>query len=200
MPTRERILLAAIGLFADRGYTGTSIRDIAQAVDLSESAIYRHFRSKDTILDSLLAEFERRLYQPLPPHPDDPLETGFIHSLLVGLPRLLAQDPILVQCSRFLLGEVHHDKKIREFIVSRFVDRAQDFTMSMINERFPDSRELAASPEILSLVINSLRFGWLFGVLIQGDSLSEGLESLEEELKILSDFLDKAITVKKRDE
>ena len=54
--TRTRILDAALDLFARQGFAGTSTRQIARAVGLSESGLYAHFTSKRAIFDSLLAE------------------------------------------------------------------------------------------------------------------------------------------------
>ena len=54
--TRERILEAAAELFADRGYAGTSIRDIADRLGLTKAALYYHFTSKDEILQALVAK------------------------------------------------------------------------------------------------------------------------------------------------
>lgn len=52
--SRGRILLAALELFARRGFFGTSIRDIAAAVGMTSASLYSHFRSKDEILAELL--------------------------------------------------------------------------------------------------------------------------------------------------
>ena len=54
--TRARILDAALDLFARQGFAGTSTRQIASAVGVSESGIYAHFPSKRAIYDTLLAE------------------------------------------------------------------------------------------------------------------------------------------------
>lgn len=51
--TRGRILEAALGLFAERGYAGTSIRDIAGAVGIQSATLYGHFPSKEHILAEL---------------------------------------------------------------------------------------------------------------------------------------------------
>ncbi len=48
--TRRRIIAAATNLFAERGFRGATVADIARAVDLSEGAIYRHFDSKEELL------------------------------------------------------------------------------------------------------------------------------------------------------
>lgn len=48
--TRECILDVALELFAAQGFAGTSLRQIAQAVGIKESAIYAHFESKEAVL------------------------------------------------------------------------------------------------------------------------------------------------------
>jgi len=52
------ILDAAARLFAERGVSGTDLRDIAEAVGLARSSLYRYFPDKDHIL---LMWFEREL-------------------------------------------------------------------------------------------------------------------------------------------
>ncbi|MHB2169850.1 TetR/AcrR family transcriptional regulator [Alsobacter sp. R-9] len=47
--TRARILDEALLLFADKGVEATSVRDIARAVGVAESALYRHFAAKEDI-------------------------------------------------------------------------------------------------------------------------------------------------------
>lgn len=51
--TRSRILGVALKLFADQGYAGTSIRDIAERMGVTKAALYYHFDSKEQILDAL---------------------------------------------------------------------------------------------------------------------------------------------------
>ena len=45
--TRGRILLAGLGLFAEHGYHGTSIRDIAAEAAVQSASLYAHFPSKE---------------------------------------------------------------------------------------------------------------------------------------------------------
>jgi AcrR family transcriptional regulator len=51
--TRERILDVALDLFTDQGFDGTSMREIAERLDISKAAIYYHFASKEDILMAL---------------------------------------------------------------------------------------------------------------------------------------------------
>jgi len=51
---KQAILRAARPLFAQNGFHGTSVRDIAKAADVSEALLYRHFVSKEAMYDEVL--------------------------------------------------------------------------------------------------------------------------------------------------
>lgn len=51
--TRARLLNAAVTAFAERGFHGTSTRDIAAAAGMSPAAVYVHYRSKEELLDQI---------------------------------------------------------------------------------------------------------------------------------------------------
>lgn len=57
LSTKERLLEQAARLFAERGYAGVSLEDIAQAAGFTKGAVYSHFGSKEqTFLAALRAE------------------------------------------------------------------------------------------------------------------------------------------------
>jgi TetR/AcrR family transcriptional regulator len=51
---RQQILEAAAALFARRGFAGTSTRQIAEAVGVSETLLFRHFPTKDSLYEAIL--------------------------------------------------------------------------------------------------------------------------------------------------
>lgn len=51
--TKERIMEAALDLFAQNGYLGTSMNDIAKQLGITKGALYKHYSSKQEILDSI---------------------------------------------------------------------------------------------------------------------------------------------------
>ena len=53
---RQTVLEAAAKLFAERGFGGTNLQDIADALGISRPALYYYFKSKDEILASLVEE------------------------------------------------------------------------------------------------------------------------------------------------
>ena len=57
---RGRLIEAAVEAFAERGFHGTSTRDIAAAAGLSPAAVYVHYRSKTELLDEISVAGHRR--------------------------------------------------------------------------------------------------------------------------------------------
>ncbi|WP_405149036.1 TetR/AcrR family transcriptional regulator [Sphaerisporangium sp. NBC_01403] len=59
--TRERLLRAAADVFAERGYDGTRVADIAAAAGVSNGALYAHFGSKAELIVTALRAHGRQL-------------------------------------------------------------------------------------------------------------------------------------------
>lgn len=72
--TREEILDAAALIISQKGFHGTSMQDIAEAVDLQKASLYHHIANKqeilvallDQALDKLIANMQEVLNLPLP--------------------------------------------------------------------------------------------------------------------------------------
>ena len=56
METPDRILDAALRLFADRGYDAVSVQEIVEATGITKPPLYHHFGSKQGVLDALVAK------------------------------------------------------------------------------------------------------------------------------------------------
>lgn len=57
--TKTRILETALELFAQRGYLGTSMSDIAKQLGITKAALYKHYTSKREILDRIVERMNR---------------------------------------------------------------------------------------------------------------------------------------------
>lgn len=58
--TKETMLRTALRLFAQRGYEAVSISDIAAALGMAKSALYKHYASKQAIFDEIVARMEQQ--------------------------------------------------------------------------------------------------------------------------------------------
>ncbi|MGI5270233.1 TetR family transcriptional regulator [Nonomuraea sp. CA-218870] len=85
--TRDRLLRAAADVFAERGYDGTRVADIAAAAGVSNGALYAHFGSKAELLVAALRAYARRLLADLFADDPDRSATG----LLLAIGRQLPQ-------------------------------------------------------------------------------------------------------------
>ena len=56
-PTKRRIIDCAIELFARKGYTETSIRELAHMAGLKGASVYNHFPSKSAIMEYIISEY-----------------------------------------------------------------------------------------------------------------------------------------------
>ena len=60
----SKVLEAALDLFSTQGYGATSMRQIAEACELSTGNLYHHFGSKEAILQRLIDDYWERLLDP----------------------------------------------------------------------------------------------------------------------------------------
>ena len=58
--TKQRILTEAVKLFSKEGYEAVSVDQIAKAVGIKAPSLYKHYKSKRDIFDSILRFMEQR--------------------------------------------------------------------------------------------------------------------------------------------
>lgn len=69
--TREKCLVAAEKAFADHGFSGASLKEISQAVGVSNAAIVHYFKSKKALYSAVLDRISENLHASLPELPED---------------------------------------------------------------------------------------------------------------------------------
>src|SRR6476469_6426400 len=57
--TRQRIQDVALELFAEQGYEKTSLREVAEHLDVTKAALYYHFKTKEEILVSIFEDLTK---------------------------------------------------------------------------------------------------------------------------------------------
>ena len=83
--TKERILEAALELFAQSGYSGTSMNDIAKQMGITKGALYKHYTGKQEILDRIVErmnqmDYERAEEYEMPETEPDGFAEAYLHT------------------------------------------------------------------------------------------------------------------------
>jgi AcrR family transcriptional regulator len=109
--TRTRILDAARALFADHGYAGTSMRDLAEELGMTKAALYYHFPGKAQILLALVEPLLDEL-EALGGQGREAAVRGYVHLLAARAPGIigLMSDPT---AKRDLAEQLDSERRFR---------------------------------------------------------------------------------------
>ena len=123
--TKDRILTEALILFAEQGYKGASLRDLAARLNLSKSALYKHFESKEAIWNALLDMMEAYYaahFGSLEQLPATPASCEELFELSMGMIRFTVSDPQIILTRKLLLTEQFHDDRVRRLAGKHFLE------------------------------------------------------------------------------
>lgn len=153
--TKEKIFDAAVDLFAERGYDGVSIRDIAAAVGIKESSIYKHYASKDEIMEKIVEYPIARIGLVGPQGVED--EELIVSMGLEGFMAISGRiftnwmdDPYMEKIWRIICIELYHNEKIKEFY-SKFVVAASSFWESNFTIMMKHKLIKPSDPKVLAM-------------------------------------------------
>ena len=123
--TKDRILDESLIMFAEHGYKGTNLRDLAAQLGLSKSALYKHYESKEAIWNALLDKMEAYYAQRfgsmdnLPPTPDS---WDAFMQMTMGMIRFTVHDPQIILTRKLLITEQFHDERVRKLATKHFLE------------------------------------------------------------------------------
>lgn len=133
MTTKDTLFEAAIHLFAENGYKGTSIRTLAKAVGIKESSVYNHFKNKESILDAIL-EFQMEAFHKSLPS-DEIIESIANKNASASEMWLEVADefikrisPLMEPINVILSNEMYVNEKCRTFISETLFSKQKEIT------------------------------------------------------------------------
>ena len=122
--TKERILDEALRQFSQKGYDGTNIRELTASLGLVKSSMYKHYKSKEEIwnslLDRMIAYYNERFgsAENLPPVPDTLDE---LVAMTMRMVDITVHDERIVMTRKLLSIEQYRDERARQLATKHFL-------------------------------------------------------------------------------
>lgn len=132
--TDEKILLVSLDLFSQRGYSGVSVRDIAKEVGVRKSALYKHYKNKEDILNRIIIEVNKKIEQTysknfVPKMNSDTitedyrnLSVDMLSQISWNLFQLYVKDPIISSYRKLLSREQYNNSLAQKMYRKIFVE------------------------------------------------------------------------------
>ena len=163
--TKQRILDEALVMFAQRGYEGTNMRELAQSLGLGKSALYKHYASKDDIWNSMVDGIEARYAENfgtddnLPPVPDTCDE---LVKMSMSMIDFTIHDEQLILVRKLLQMEQFRNERARQLAAEHFLNRLERvfahvfqgmIEKGLIGNDDPDMLALAYTAPVSALIM-----------------------------------------------
>jgi AcrR family transcriptional regulator len=148
---RLQILAVAVRLFSQRGFRGTTTKEIAQAAGVSEAMVFRHFATKEELYAAILdhkacsgPNFEPAVMAEDAIRRKD--DRGVFESLARGALDHHEQDP---EFQRLLLHSALEKHELAQMFFDEFVRKVYEFLGGYIRERQSEGALIEIDPAIV---------------------------------------------------
>lgn len=148
---RERILSAARALFAEKGFDGFSMRELAQQVGMSPSSVYNHFAGKEAlylaVMDAVAQQIRAEVYQRI--EANTPQEA--LHELVTRKAIFMADHPDVARLVQWVLL----DTSERTRTIMQTVWRPEiEWVLERMRQLVPDEHALILTHHLFGLLLH----------------------------------------------
>lgn len=193
MNAREEILKAADRLFGERGFEGTTTREIAHESGVNKALIHYHFKNKDSLLEDILDRYYDRLSETL------------LKSLDTDAPLIERMKSLVSSYVDFLAENINFSRIVqREASGGKHLDRVRQHMLpvfqtgtGLLGAVFPQAvqGDMSAAHLLVSfygMVITYFTYSGVIEHLVGSDPLSK--EKLEERKRHLMKMIEIVVT------
>lgn len=154
MPTRERILYAALDLISEKGYDGVGVDLIAENAGLKGPSLYRHYKGKEDIFHSLIDMVESRYEEGFglknkrgesPKSMDELIENA------MGRIQFTMYDDVIRKTRRILAMEQFRSERMAELTTRYHLENPQKMYANIFTDMMKKGVLKQDNPESLAL-------------------------------------------------
>lgn len=129
MPTKIRILYAALDLFSEKGYDGVGVDLIAEKAGLKGPSLYRHYKGKEDILNSMIDIVEQHYEEGFRLHNENEAFPNSMDELIRGAIKRIeftVNDEIICKTRRILAMEQFRSPRIAAMATKHYVENMRN--------------------------------------------------------------------------
>lgn len=156
--TKMKILDEALAFFAENGYKGTNLRDLAAALNITKSALYRHFDSKEAIWNAVLDRMEEYYTEhfgspeklPRVPQSCEELIAMSMHML-----EFTMNDQRVILIRKLLITEQFRNDRARKLASLHFLTGTKQMYTKIFAQMMENGLLKQSDPELLAFAFTS---------------------------------------------
>ena len=164
MSTKERILQEALTLFAENGYDGTGVEQIAEKVGIKAPSLYKHFKGKEDILNALIDSAEEYYEESFGSEQHIGEISGnrddFVRATMSRI-AFTMHDPMIRKIRKFLVQEQFRNERLAEITTRHQIVGIQKMYEKIIEEMMKNGLFLYDDPALLSIELVSPVVLWV---------------------------------------
>lgn len=191
MTTKQKILKAALTLFAEKGYSAVYVGEIADAVGIKAPSLYKHYKSKQDIFNSCVEVFSDRMEQvrnelrlPDTPQADITYRTATMENIVdfaIALFMFYLKDEVASKFRKMLIIERYHNSELNQLFEDLFINGAIEHEEKIFSELIDAKIIKKDNPHIIALRF----YTPIFYLLQKYDMHLDNAEEAKQELTLM---------------
>ena len=190
MSTKDRILEEALTLFAENGYDGTGVEQIAEKVGIKAPSLYKHFKGKEDIMTALIDSAEERYEESfgseqhigeIPESRED-----FLRATM-GRIAFTMHDPMIRKIRKFLVQEQFRNERLAEITTRHQLVGIQKMYEKIIEGMMKSGLFIHDDPALLAIELVSPVVLWVSKADRQPQYEQEIMDSIEKHIRHFCD-------------
>lgn len=190
MSTKDRILEEALTLFAENGYDGTGVEQIAEKVGIKAPSLYKHFKGKEDIMNALIDSAEAHYESSfgssehigkLPESRDD-----FVRTTMSRI-AFTMHDPMIRKIRKFLVQEQFRNERLAEITTRHQLVGIQKMYEKIIEGMMKSGLFIHDDPALLAIELVSPVVLWVSKADREPQYEQEIMDSIEKHIRHFCD-------------
>ncbi len=190
MTTKERILEAALTLFAENGYDGTSVEQIATEVGIKAPSLYKHYKGKEAILNALIDSAEVRYEEMFGSERNTgkvPQNIEEFIKVTMGRIEFTIKDPVIRKTRMLLVQEQFRNERIAEVTTRHQLDGIQRMFAKIVEGMMDAGIFKKDDPVLLAVELTAPAVLWIAQADRQPRYADEVMGNIEKHIRHFCD-------------